>query len=183
MTHRLALFASLVLAACGSKSTPPAAPAPAPTPAVSIDAAGAEAPPARPDAAAPAPPDTAKINEGLLADERAAYDKAKPVFDKYCAKCHTQGGKNATKKKLSHFDMTSYPFGGHHALVIGPEVREALGLAGEKATMPDDKPGSVKGDDLATIDAWAQAWIKADQAGAHGPKPAGAGHDDDDDKD
>ena len=181
MKHTLALITTLALAACGSKSTPPAAPAPAPAPASPADAAVAEAPPpAIPDAAMAAAPDTAKINEGLLADEHAAYDKAKPVFDKYCAKCHTQTGKMATKKKLGHFDMTSYPFGGHHAATIGPEVREALGLAGEKATMPDDKPGSVKGDDLATIDAWAQAWIKADQAGAHGPKPASAGHDDDD---
>ncbi len=181
MKHMLALATTLALAACGSKSTPaPAAPTPAPAPApIAADAAVAETtpPPAPPDAATP---DTAKINEGLLADERAAYDKAKPVFDKYCAKCHTQTGKNATKKKLAHFDMTSYPFGGHHAATIGTEVREALGLAGEKATMPDDKPGSVKGDDLAAIDAWAKAWLEADRAGAHGAKPASADHDDDD---
>ena len=187
MKHTLALITSLALAACGSKSSTSTGTTPAPAPTTpAADAAVAALPPPPPspiDAAAPpATPDPAAVNAALLADEQTAYDKAKPVFEKYCAGCHTQNGKRATKKKLSHFDMTSYPFGGHHAATIGNEVREVLGLSGEKPTMPDDKPGSVKGDDLATVDAWAQAWIKADKAGAHGAKPAGPDHDDDDDK-
>jgi hypothetical protein len=188
MKHTLALITSLALAACGSKSststgtTPtPATPSPT-TPAADAAVAAMPPPPPSPIDAAPAAPDPAAVNAALLADEQTAYDKAKPVFEHYCASCHTQNGKKATKKKLSHFDMTSYPFGGHHAATIGNEVREVLGLTGEKPTMPDDKPGSVKGDDLAAVDAWAQAWIKADKAGAHGAKPAGSDHDDDDDK-
>jgi hypothetical protein len=34
----------------------------------------------------------------LLGDERAAYETAKPAFEKYCAGCHTQGGKQATAR-------------------------------------------------------------------------------------
>ena len=93
--------------------------------------------------------------------ETDAYTKAKPVFDKYCAKCHTKTGEKATPKKLDHFDMTAYPFGGHHAKTIGTTIRTVLGLTSKKATMPDDKPGSLKGDDLAAIKAWADAWIAA----------------------
>jgi hypothetical protein len=40
--------------------------------------------------------------------------------------------------------------------------------------MPFDKPGSVHGDDLAKIKAWADAWEAAEKAGAH--PPAGEGH-------
>src|SRR5512140_3691289 len=79
----------------------------------------------------------------LLVAEQAAYAKAKPVFEKVCAKCHTQTGEKATPKKLHHFDMTSYPFGGHHSKTVGPTIRTVLGLGKKKATMPDDKPGSV----------------------------------------
>jgi hypothetical protein len=44
--------------------------------------------------------------------------------------------------------------------------------------MPYDKPGSVKGDDLAKIKAWTDAWEAAEKGGAH---PAHAdGHDDND---
>ena len=164
MKHALAWIATLALAACGSKSAPPAPPNP---PAAPDAAPIAEAPPPTPAPPDAALPDAAPPPRDLLADERAAYDKAKPLFDQYCAKCHTQTGKNANKKKLGHFDMTSYPFGGHHAKTIGTEIREVLGLSGEKVTMPDDKPGAVKGDDLATIDAWARAWLAADAAGLH----------------
>ena len=194
-SHALASFAALVLAACGSKSPP------APTPPAggsgmatgsgsamgsgmemgsgsgaamgsgmemgsgSAMAGGSATPPP------PPPPDPAKIKADLLAVEMDAYQNAKPVFDQYCAKCHTTTGSSSSKKKgLKHFDMTSYPFGGEHALTVGPEIREAIGLTDEKAIMPKDKPGAVKGDDLAKIDTWAQAWIKADEGGAHGAK-------------
>jgi mono/diheme cytochrome c family protein len=96
--------------------------------------------------------------------EADAYAHAKPVFEKYCAKCHTKGGEKATPKKLDHFDMTTYPFGGHHAKTIGTTIRTVLGLAKKKPEMPDDKPGSVKGDDLDALKAWADAW---DAAHAH----------------
>ena len=118
----------------------------------------------------------------LLAAERAAYDKAKPVFDKYCAGCHTHGGKQATEKKLDHFEMTSYPFGGHHAGTLGPTIRKVLAVDGGKATMPNGKPGSVTGDDLAVITAWSRAWDAAQAAGAHPAAPHHEhGHEDHDD--
>lgn len=102
-----------------------------------------------------------------MAAETAAYEKAKPVFDKYCSGCHTKGGKKATAKKLEHVDMTTYPFGGMHTASIGNEVRKVLGIDGGKATMPYGKPGSVTGDDLAAIKAWTEAWQAAGKAGAH----------------
>ncbi len=127
-----------------------------------------------------AAPDDAKAR--ALADEHAAYEKAKPVFDRFCAGCHTQGGKQATKKKLDHFDMSSYPFGGHHAATLGPTIRKVLAIDGGKPTMPSNKPGSVTGDDLAAIAAWTRAWDAAQSAGAH-PGTAAHAHDHDHDHD
>lgn len=121
-------------------------------------------------------PDPAKVKADLVAAEQAAFDSAKPVFEKHCARCHKEGGAMASKKKLNHFDMTTYPFGGHHAATIGAEVREALGLTGEKPTMPADKKGAVKGDELALIAAWADAFDKSHAGGAH--EGMDHGHDD-----
>lgn len=131
-------------------------------------AGSAETPP-------PSQPDPAKVKAELVAAEQAAFDSAKPVFEKHCARCHKQGGAMATNKKLGHFNMTTYPFGGHHSATIGAEVREALGLTGEKPTMPADKKGAVKGDELALIAAWADAFDKSHAGGAH----EGMGHDHD----
>ena len=93
--------------------------------------------------------------------EAAAYETAKPVFTKYCAECHTTGGPGSGREALEHFDMSGYPFGGHHAATIGAEVREVLGATGEKPTMPKNKPGIVTGDELAAILAWADAFDAA----------------------
>jgi len=119
----------------------------------------------------PAPPDAAQVRAELLAAETAAYQAARPVFTTYCAACHQQGGAKATAKKLGHFDMTAYPFGGHHAAEIAGEIREALGVDGGKPTMPKGKPGVVQGDELASIVAWAVAWDAAEAGGAHPPRP------------
>jgi len=67
--------------------------------------------------------------------------------------------------------MTFYPFAGHHAAEWGPKIRQQLGIGGGKAKMPKDKPGSVRGDDLALIEAWSRAWDAAQAAGAHAPAP------------
>jgi mono/diheme cytochrome c family protein len=107
------------------------------------------------------------IKAQALQAELAAYQIAKPVFDANCSRCHTKGAAKATASKLKHFDMTAYPFGGHHAATIGDEVDETLGQSGKKATMPIDKKGSVQGDDLAKIIAWSAAWRAADKLGAH----------------
>lgn len=93
--------------------------------------------------------------------ERAAYERAKPVFDKHCAKCHTSGGAASSAKALEHFAMDGYPFGGHHAAEIGVTVRKSIGAAGSKATMPRGNPGAVQGDELAMILAWANAFDAA----------------------
>ena len=98
------------------------------------------------------------------ADEQAAYEKAKPVFTKYCASCHTKGGAKAIAKKLDHFDMTTYPFGGHHATTIAATMRKVLAIKGGKPTMPSDKKGAVKGDELALIAAWCDAFDAAHKA-------------------
>jgi mono/diheme cytochrome c family protein len=118
-------------------------------------------------AVAAPPPSTAKPDP--RAAEARAWAAAKPVLDKYCAGCHTQGAKAATKRKLGHFDMTSYPLGGHHAATIGTTLRGVLGITGQKPRMPADRPGIVAGDELAAVRAWTEAWDAADKAGLHPP--------------
>lgn len=153
--HSIPLLAALTVAACGSASASPAATPPPATP-------------GEPDRAAADPkPD-------LLAAETAAWATARPVVEQACATCHTNAGKKATKKKLGHFNFDSYPPSGHHTSTIGFTIRDVLGLSGKKPTMPFDKPGSVHGDDLAKIKAWADAWEAAEKAGAH--PPAGEHH-------
>jgi mono/diheme cytochrome c family protein len=124
--------------------------------------------------AEPAKPDPGKMKAELMASETAAYETAKPVFGKYCASCHTKAGKTATKKKLDHFSMDSYPFGGEHTKSIGNEIRKVLGIDGAKPTMPFDHPGSVKGEELATIKAWTEAWQASGKSGNHPVDPAEA---------
>lgn len=176
---RLVIVLVSALAACGgSKSAAPTTPPPATGDGAGSGSAMAEKPaeptqPAEPtkpaEPAAPAGPSKAD----LMAAETAAYEKAKPVFDKYCASCHTKAGKKATAKKLDHFTMDTYPFGGEHTKSIGNEIRVVLGIdGGKKPTMPYDKPGSVKGDDLALIKAWTEAWQASGKAGNHPADPA-----------
>lgn len=142
-------------AGSGAGPTEPTTPATPATPAE----------PAQP--ATPAAPDPAQVKAELLAAEKVAFENAKPVFEKHCARCHQQGQKLATTKKRGHFDMTTYPFGGHHPDTIAAEIRKSLGMTGEKPRMPADKKGAVKGDELALIAAWADAFDKARAGGAH----------------
>jgi hypothetical protein len=62
--------------------------------------------------------------------------------------------------------MTDYPFGGHHAATIGAEIREVLGVDSHKPSMPKGNPGAVKGDELALVVAWVDAWQAAHPAPA-----------------
>ncbi len=125
----------------------------------------------------PPPPDPAQIKADLLAAEMAAYEKAKPVFEKWCAKCHSKSGRKQSVSKREHFDMTNYPFAGHHAMEVHSEVREVLGLTGKKPTMPSDNKGAVKGDELELIKAWADAFDASHKGGAHeGHDQHGGGH-------
>jgi hypothetical protein len=96
------------------------------------------------------------------AEEIATFSTAKPVFARYCFRCHTKSGKKARAKALKHLDMTAYPFGGHHATDVGTVVRKAVtGQDGKAPTMPSDDPGAVQGEDLAKILAWADAFDRA----------------------
>lgn len=99
--------------------------------------------------------------------ERAAYERAKPILEKYCATCHTKGGAASSEEALEHFSMDGYPFGGHHANEIGAVVRMSLGASGRSPTMPRGKPGAVKGDELAAILAWADAFGAAHLPAVH----------------
>ncbi|MDQ3336624.1 MAG: c-type cytochrome [Myxococcota bacterium] len=162
---------------CGGGSSKPAQPPapidPVPMPAEPTKTAEPTQPtqPAEPTPAEPPKPDP-KV--ALLAAETAAFEKAKPVFDKWCAKCHAEGGKLATKKKRDHFDMTKYPFDGHHAMEVSKEIRKSLAIGGGKPSMPFDKKGAVKGEELAAIAAWADAFDASHAGGAH--EGGGSGH-------
>ena len=162
----------LAAAACGGGGSKPAAtpaqpaepmPTPTETTAKTEPAPPAETQPAPPPE--PAKPDPEALKKEAMDAETAAFEKAKPVFEGFCKSCHVKGQKNASAKKLGEFDMTTYPFGGEHK--TAKDIRKVLGIGGGKATMPKTKPGSVKGDDLAAITAWADAYDAAEAAGAH----------------
>ncbi len=170
MLRTILMMTALSLAACGSSSSTPIAPGPPQTPDAAprdvvapADAAPVALPP--PVDAAPPPPDPAAIMAALLADETAAYEAAKPVLVATCARCHQQGGKKASRGKLKHFDMTSYPFTGHHTREVGPKLREVLGAAGKPASMPPD--GDLTPEQLAPMLRLAEAWDAAEAGGAH----------------
>lgn len=176
MINRLFLCAVVALVACGSKAPPPATQAPdepaavvAPEPSVNPDATATPTPaPTAPEVAPePATPDPAQAKKDLLAAELSAYEAAKPVFDKFCASCHTKGGPGAKKGTLAHFETTNYPFQGHHTEEMAESIRKTLGVGGRKATMPRNKPGSVQGEDLALILKWADAFDASHVSGAH----------------
>ena len=97
-------------------------------------------------------------------EEAAAFERAKPAFERHCFRCHTTDGKKAKPKTLAHLKMDAYPFEGHHADDAGGVVRKVLGGDGAKATMPSDDPGVVTGEDLARILAWADAYDAARRA-------------------
>lgn len=155
--------AMLLLAACAStpNTRPTAAPSErdshAPSEARSGEA-GDDVPAAEHSAAA----EEATHEHAPVASEpseQEAYERARPVFERYCASCHTtRAGKRAA---LRHFTMDRYPFGGHHADQISSTIREVLGASRQPATMPKDRPGAVQGDDLRAILDWADAFDRA----------------------
>lgn len=172
-------------AACGGGSSKPATtvattdpvPMTEPDPVAPAEPANPVDPVTPAEPVQPTAPDPAKIKADLLAVEMAAFDEAKPVFDKYCAKCHSKDGAKQSASKREHFDMTTYPFGGHHAMDVHNEIREVLGVTGKKPTMPADKKGAVKGEELELIKAWADAFDASHNGGAHEVHDAhGGGH-------
>jgi hypothetical protein len=182
---RISVLGALALAACGPRAASPAAtPATAETADVHRDQHVEEAPddphaghaavddaPAADPTPPPTAPDPAQRKADLLAAETTAFTAARPVLEKYCGSCHEQGGKKASAKKLAHFDLTAYPIRGHHAGEAGATVREVLGVGGGKATMPYGNAGVVKGDELALIVAWTEAFDASHAGGAHVGRP------------
>jgi hypothetical protein len=171
----LALAGALLLLV-GCASAPSSAPATGPheheSPA-SSDARPGEGrddhpPMARSEGADAQPAEGAPHEHGLAASEpseQEAYERARPVFEMYCASCHTSSaGKRAA---LRHFTMDGYPFGGHHAAQISSTIREVLGASGQPATMPKDRPGVIQADELRAILDWADAFDRAHAAGNH----------------
>lgn len=95
----------------------------------------------------------------VSAEEQQAYERARPVFERYCASCHRS--ERGSAAALVHFSIDGYPFGGHHADEIAGTVRKVLGVTGEKATMPQGRPGIVKGEELQRVIDWADAVDRA----------------------
>jgi len=170
-SHLSALLLGAALVACGSKAPPPSAPAMPDRAAIDAGSGSAVAIPTPISTKPPEPPapEPAKVKADLLASETSAWQTARPVLETACARCHTKAGKKSAKKKLDHMDMDTYPIGGHHTGTIGYAIRDVLGIGGPEATMPYDKPGSVKGADLAKVVAWTDAWEAAEKGGAHPP--------------
>ena len=135
----------MVAAACGANPAPAAiAPRVAPAPVPPSDA--------RPDATA---------NTDPLVAEQDALALAKPVFKKYCVRCHMYGANDKAFKKLDAntgldtIDATKVD-----------KIRVVLGGADKPPTMPKDRPGEVKGDELALVMNWTDAYSRAQKAGA-----------------
>src|SRR5690349_17596681 len=111
LMKKLAL--AFILAACGGKSAPEATTRTSDSHthhdhAAEEPAGTGEASPTPAETSGETPaPDPAQVKADLLAAEQAAYEKAKPVFDTYCAKCHSKESKKASAKALEHFDMTT----------------------------------------------------------------------------
>lgn len=160
MNRRSAWIAPLALASASCASTP--APMPGESPATSL----ADAPPAQPHGdheagGSSASPQASTVPEVPASPpplaEHAAYERARPVFERFCSSCHTASGSGSGKAALKHFSMDAYPFGGHHAAEMTATIRKVLGASGAPPTMPRDRPGAVTGEDLALVLAWADA--------------------------
>lgn len=115
----------------------------------------------------PAPPSLdPKVTR--LAAEMSAFETAKPVFDKWCVKCHVYA--SPAPKAFKALQVEVYPFVGKHSTT--KDIRTVLAIGGGKPSMPFDNKGAVKGDELAAIAAWADAWDQAETAGTHASSEA-----------
>jgi hypothetical protein len=105
-------------------------------------------------------------------DHRAAFEVARPAFERHCFRCHRREGAASRKvkiKAIKHLDMSVYPFGGHHPDDAASVIRRAL-LGDEMKktppTMPADDIGGVTGKDLEKLLAWADAFERATADGS-----------------
>jgi hypothetical protein len=97
----------------------------------------------------------------ITASERLAFAAARPVFERYCLRCHTQGSKKVKPATLAALDMTTYPFTGRHGDALAAQIRTVVGLDGSSPRMPMVKPGCLSRSDLDHIAAWARAFDEA----------------------
>ena len=103
----------------------------------------------------------ARAPEPVSSAEAAAWESARPVIAEYCMKCHTATGREANPTALKHVSFDTYPPGGMHGSEAGSAVLIVLGLTGQPATMPADRPGSVSADALEKVQAWAAVFEEA----------------------
>ena len=190
----VALASSLVLAACGAPDTIPSSPGHPAAPGAPM-ASAAPGAPAAPDEHAGhdrgehaghdmAGHDHAAMDKAAGPDavaiataEKAAFEKARPIFERACAPCHSAKGAKPSEKAIKELSLDGYPFGGEHGATAGPTIRKVLGVeGGEKATMPKNKPGSIVGADLEAIVAWTKAFDASHAAGLHDHAGHGAHH-------
>lgn len=173
-----AILSASLLLACNSATPTKAPPRTEATSATESHEGHAEGDHGRASEASDASEASAGPNsEEILAAEKVAYERARPLLERHCAKCHTSSGSHRQKRKgLPHFSMDSYPFGGHHATEMAETIRDVLGQAGEDATMPKDDPGAVQGEELALILAWADAFERSHEAGLHKDHGGHGGH-------
>ena len=98
----------------------------------------------------------------ITAEEKAAFQVAKPVLEKHCFRCHTSARKRGKGKGLKHLSFDRYPPMGHHSHEAGAAVRRVVVGTDEKGpTMPSDDPGAVTGEELKAVLEWADAYERA----------------------
>jgi hypothetical protein len=158
-----------LLAACATRSPPSSSPP------LDADVAGgahhhcAALPPvgaADVVAASPVIPIDTAAAAGLDPAERTSFEAARPVFARYCWRCHAGGSKKVKASTLAQLDMTSYPFASDHGAAVVPLIRTVVGLDGAPATMPMAGRGCVPAADLDRIAAWTAAYARAREGGA-----------------
>ena len=140
---------------------------------------------AAPSTSAPKP--ARPVDRDPLAVERAAYDAARPVFERWCVRCHVPTNGSMSVITSDTFDISTYPFTGQSGALAGYHVADVLGTmfgdldapdgadefrrpwAQHAPRMPKTEPGAVQGDDLALVRTWTVAWRAAHRAGLHTP--------------
>lgn len=160
----LALIPALLLAACAPRTAPRSSPpADAVVPTDAAVAGGPQhhcadlTPVSADDVAAAADVIPIRADAAVAAAERAAFDAARPVFARYCWRCHAGHGKKTKASTLARLDMTSYPFASSHGDAIAAHIRVVLGLDGSAPSMPLVARGCVPAADLERVAAWADA--------------------------
>ena len=110
-----------------------------------------------PPAASAAPSGSADVAEA----ERVAYTRARPVFAQYCDSCHSRESLHVDREATRNLTTDSYPFGGRRGAARRDTRFVCRSAKAIGATMPDDHPGSVRGNDLAAVLTWADAFDRA----------------------